>query len=77
MKGDMGVTQGNITLRGLPCVTVLIGVYDRTSGLPVGGVVNQPFAEYDSEKKRYLVDLFPCCCIAKLMYVLLMTYMQI
>lgn len=53
MKGDMGVTQGNITLRGLPCVTVLIGVYDRTSGLPVGGVVNQPFAEYDSEKKRY------------------------
>ncbi|KAK4289633.1 hypothetical protein Pmani_037413 [Petrolisthes manimaculis] len=53
VKGDMGVTLGNITQRGLPCVTVLIGVYDRTTGLPVGGVINQPFADYNHEKKSW------------------------
>ena len=28
---------------GLPVVTVLVGVYDKTSGVPLAGVVNQPF----------------------------------
>lgn len=28
---------------GLQCVTVLLGVYDRTTGRPVMGVINQPF----------------------------------
>ncbi|XP_013190223.2 inositol polyphosphate 1-phosphatase [Amyelois transitella] len=28
---------------GLPCVTVLIGAYKRSSGEPVIGVINQPF----------------------------------
>lgn len=29
--------------RGLPCVTVLIGAYLRSTGEPVVGVINQPF----------------------------------
>lgn len=28
---------------GLPCVTVLIGAYLKTTGEPVIGVINQPF----------------------------------
>ena len=31
--------------RGLQVVTVLVGVYDRVSGLPWLGVVGQPFAD--------------------------------
>jgi len=33
---------------GLHCVTVLIGAYDRSSGIPLMGVINQPF--YMKEK---------------------------
>jgi inositol polyphosphate 1-phosphatase len=33
----------NIAKSGLACVTVLIGVYDRKSNLPIFGVINQPF----------------------------------
>lgn len=29
--------------RGLPCVTVLIGAYLRSTGEPIMGVINQPF----------------------------------
>ena len=29
---------------GLCCVTVLLGVFDVKTGLPVAGVINQPFA---------------------------------
>lgn len=32
-----------ITSSGLDCVTVLIGVYDKISGNPLVGVINQPF----------------------------------
>ncbi|XP_031829066.1 inositol polyphosphate 1-phosphatase isoform X2 [Nomia melanderi] len=32
-----------IHLSGLRCVTVLIGAYSKSSGIPVLGVVNQPF----------------------------------
>lgn len=32
-----------IFLSGLQCATVLIGVYDLQSGIPVLGIVNQPF----------------------------------
>ena len=40
-----------MTSRGLGVVTVLIGVFSLKSGKPVIGVVNQPFAEYDKDKK--------------------------
>ncbi|XP_075971682.1 inositol polyphosphate 1-phosphatase [Anticarsia gemmatalis] len=36
--------------RGLPCVTVLIGAYRRSTGEPVVGVINQPF--YNNCKGR-------------------------
>ncbi|CAD0197444.1 unnamed protein product [Chrysodeixis includens] len=37
---------------GLPCVTVLIGAYVRSTGEPVVGVINQPF--YENGKGRVL-----------------------
>ncbi|CAG2057891.1 unnamed protein product [Timema podura] len=33
---------------GLRCVTVLIGVFDRNTGTPVIGVINQPFYRQDT-----------------------------
>ncbi len=46
VKGDLELTS-----RGLQVVTVLIGVYDRATGTPIIGVVNQPFARFDQEKQ--------------------------
>ncbi|CAG9559973.1 unnamed protein product [Danaus chrysippus] len=40
---------------GLPCVTVLIGAYLRSSGKPILGVINQPF--YDNGKGRIIWGL--------------------
>ncbi|XP_068224014.1 inositol polyphosphate 1-phosphatase-like, partial [Palaemon carinicauda] len=53
VNGKPGVCQGRVYKNGLPCVTVLIGLYDRVTGLPVGGVVNQPFGLYDEESQRW------------------------
>lgn len=39
------VERNNIHLNGLKCVTVLIGVYDLTTGQPIMGIINQPFDE--------------------------------
>jgi len=44
--GNETVNSDNIFPGGLQVVTVLIGVYDRTSGIPLIGVVNQPFYGY-------------------------------
>lgn len=38
--------------RGLPCVTILIGVYDLHTGLPLMGVINQPFVAQDPATGR-------------------------
>ena len=44
ISGDTIFTNfPGITSTGLDCVTVLIGVYDLISGLPVMGVISQPF----------------------------------
>ncbi|XP_018790935.1 PREDICTED: inositol polyphosphate 1-phosphatase [Bactrocera latifrons] len=44
ISGDSIFTDfPGITSTGLDCVTVLVGVYDRTNGRPVIGVVSQPF----------------------------------
>ena len=52
--GDEPTSAGDrmMTSKGLNVVTVLIGVFSMKSGQPVIGVINQPFAEYDREKKR-------------------------
>ncbi|KAK8780789.1 hypothetical protein V5799_017870, partial [Amblyomma americanum] len=39
----------SVVSSGLQCVSVLIGVYDRSTGLPVAGVVNQPFHHLDDQ----------------------------
>ncbi|XP_038605340.1 inositol polyphosphate 1-phosphatase [Tachyglossus aculeatus] len=39
--------------RGLQCVTILIGVFDRLSGEPLMGVINQPFAEREPGTGRW------------------------
>ncbi|CAH1239080.1 INPP1 [Branchiostoma lanceolatum] len=49
---DETATDG-VFHRGLQCCTVLIGAFDRESGLPVMGVINQPFAHKDQETLRW------------------------
>lgn len=44
---------GDIYKNGLQCVTVLIGVFNRVSGEPVLGVVNQPF--YTQHGSRWVL----------------------
>lgn len=39
--------------QGLPCVTILIGVYDLQTGLPLMGVINQPFVSQDPDTLRW------------------------
>ncbi|KAL1491239.1 hypothetical protein ABEB36_011864 [Hypothenemus hampei] len=43
VKGTIEKPQGNFHVKGLKCVTVLIGAYDTRTGEPVIGVVNRPF----------------------------------
>ena len=40
---EVKLSVGDIYHSGLQCVTVLIGVFDRISGQPILGVINQPF----------------------------------
>ncbi|XP_055328850.1 inositol polyphosphate 1-phosphatase-like isoform X2 [Paramacrobiotus metropolitanus] len=42
-----------VYLSGIHCVTILIGVFDLTTGEPVMGVINQPFHEVDPVTKRW------------------------
>ena len=44
MSNSPGEEIDGIVISGLPCATVLIGVFHRESGLPVAGVINQPFS---------------------------------
>ena len=44
MSNSPGEEIDGIVVSGLPCATVLIGVFHRESGLPVAGVINQPFS---------------------------------
>ncbi|KAG7463831.1 hypothetical protein MATL_G00180820 [Megalops atlanticus] len=54
IKGiDDSVPNNNIYSQGLQCVTVLIGVYHLQTGVPVMGVINQPFAVLDPKTQRW------------------------
>lgn len=46
-------TKDGVYSKGLQCVTILIGVYDRSSGLPIMGVINQPFVTRDPHSLRW------------------------
>ena len=51
-KDSEQICSDVIQSRGLAVVTVLIGVYNRKTGVPVAGVINQPFVNLDEETKR-------------------------
>ncbi len=46
------IEKNDVVAKGLPVVTVLIGVFNKSTGLPLAGVVNQPFAFYNKETKE-------------------------
>ncbi|CAG9863153.1 unnamed protein product [Phyllotreta striolata] len=47
VHGSPGRRKQNIHVNGLKCVTVLIGAYNKITGLPVMGVINRPFLDED------------------------------
>ncbi|XP_017787318.1 PREDICTED: inositol polyphosphate 1-phosphatase [Nicrophorus vespilloides] len=44
-------TDCGVSVSGLSCVTVLIGVYQIETGLPILGIVNQPFSELAEDNR--------------------------
>ena len=42
--GGEGYEEEGLPTKGLPVVTVLLGAFLKSTGIPVLGVVNQPFA---------------------------------
>lgn len=52
IQGQVGErTDTGLVTEGLQCVAVLIGVYDKLTGLPMIGVANQPFDMLDDKGK--------------------------
>ncbi|XP_054555917.1 inositol polyphosphate 1-phosphatase isoform X2 [Talpa occidentalis] len=51
-SADIKANQG-IFPSGLQCVTILIGVYDLQTGVPLMGVINQPFVSQDPKTLRW------------------------
>lgn len=51
-SADIKPNQG-IFPSGLQCVTILIGVYDTRTGVPLMGVINQPFVSQDLNTLRW------------------------
>jgi len=50
IKGAAKGTQfPEILSNGLECVTILIGVYEISTGTPIMGVINQPFYKKNQE----------------------------
>ncbi|KAG5882006.1 hypothetical protein JTB14_035293 [Gonioctena quinquepunctata] len=45
IHGGPGTCNHNIHVDGLKCVTILIGVFNKTTGNPVMGVINRPFLD--------------------------------
>jgi len=52
-KDSEKICSDVIQSRGLAVVTVLIGIYDRKSGVPIAGVINQPFVYLDETSKSW------------------------
>ncbi|RUS78447.1 hypothetical protein EGW08_013793 [Elysia chlorotica] len=54
IKGEIGVEDDNgITEDGLQCVAILIGMFQKSSGRPVLGVVVQPFAQWNHKTNSW------------------------
>ncbi|XP_001358702.3 inositol polyphosphate 1-phosphatase [Drosophila pseudoobscura] len=66
ISGDTMFTNfPGITSTGLDCVTVLIGVYERDTGIPVIGVVAQPFGN-KLDEHVYSSSMFWGICLPSL-----------
>lgn len=50
IQGEVGIESRGLVDEGLQCVSVLIGVYDRSTGLPIIGVTNQPFYKHEGSR---------------------------
>ena len=62
------ISPSGVHREGLRCVVVLIGVYDIRTGLPVAGVLNQPFVTQDPATQRQALRIicsyfFIICCV--------------
>ncbi|TKC50691.1 hypothetical protein EI555_001032 [Monodon monoceros] len=55
-SADIKSNQG-IFPSGLQCVTILIGVYDIQTGVPLMGVINQPFVSQDLNTLRFEIHI--------------------
>ncbi|XP_041097882.1 inositol polyphosphate 1-phosphatase-like isoform X2 [Polyodon spathula] len=60
-RGDVDPEKG-LYPSGLQSALVLIGVYDRASGEPIMGVINQPFNQCDPGSLRYSGTPSPTNC---------------
>ncbi|NP_001083274.1 inositol polyphosphate-1-phosphatase L homeolog [Xenopus laevis] len=59
IKGSADIKACNgIYSKGLQCVTILIGVFLTDTGLPIMGVINQPFATRDKDTLRWKSHLY-------------------
>ncbi|XP_037705692.1 inositol polyphosphate 1-phosphatase [Choloepus didactylus] len=59
IKGSANVKPNHgIFPCGLQCVTILIGVYDIQTGVPLMGVINQPFVSQDINTLRWKGQCF-------------------
>lgn len=43
MKARKPIHEDGVFHLGLQCVTVIIGLYNTTTGVPIAGVINRPF----------------------------------
>uniref|UniRef100_A0A1A8KJU4 Inositol polyphosphate-1-phosphatase n=1 Tax=Nothobranchius kuhntae TaxID=321403 RepID=A0A1A8KJU4_NOTKU len=50
--------EGCLSPSGLHCALVLIGVYFRSTGEPVMGIINQPFYHKDPQSRRWRGKLY-------------------
>ncbi|XP_076460950.1 inositol polyphosphate 1-phosphatase-like [Babylonia areolata] len=54
ISGQVGqVDKDGVTNGGLQCVAVLIGAFQKSTGLPIVGVANQPFWQLDQASQQW------------------------
>ncbi|XP_022911286.1 inositol polyphosphate 1-phosphatase [Onthophagus taurus] len=52
INGIEKLSNSNIYTTGLKCVTVLIGIFNKKTGNPISGIINQPFFEENQQLGR-------------------------
>lgn len=52
ISNSPGEDVNGIVVSGLPCATVLIGIFHRGTGVPVAGVINQPFSVHTKDRQN-------------------------